>query len=394
MFNVSRPSGFKPFLGVSQEQARAAGPTPLIVNDCCEWEDDSGVVVTDAGVIEILSTIGGWGVWASEVIPALRTMDGEGKTILIRINSYGGDVFEGLAIANTIADLKARTVVEVIGVAASIASIIACAADVVRIRKSAQIMIHRPWSWTYGEAEELRAAADHLDLIETQLVDVYADRSNGKKSVQEFAAAVAKATWMSGTMAVEWGLADEIVSKAAVPATVDEETLDAAGIKNAPAELFASAEPEAAPVADGDAAPVEEAATDPTPVADATPVEEITPEAPAETGTENNSSPPATTSAGAGNLHTYDDLSEATIRAAFARAKAPAKADEAMAAGLTVEQAKAQAFDMLAAADTAAHVSNAIVGNEGTTAPKAKTPDEVMAEIRAQQVAAFAPKKR
>lgn len=389
MFNVSRPSGFKPFLGVTQEQARAASPTPLIVNDCCEWDDDSGVVVTDAGVIEVLSTIGGWGVWASEVIPALRAMDGEGKTIVIRINSYGGDVFEGLAIANTIADLKARTVVEVIGVAASIASIIACAADVVRIRKSAQMMIHRPWTWTYGEAEELRAAADHLDLIETQLVDVYADRSNGKKSVQEFAAAVAKATWMSGAMAVEWGLADEIVSKAAVPAQVDAETLDAAGIKNAPAELFASAEPDAALTAD--ATPEAE----PAPVVeDVAPVADASLETPAEPAVENNSAPPATTSADGGNLHTYDEPSIVAIRAAFARAKRPELADEAMATGLSVEQAKAKAFDLLAAADTAAHVSTAIVGNEGTATPKAKTPDEVLAEIRAQQVAAFTPKKR
>lgn len=396
---TNRPKGFKPFMGVTQEQARAAGPSPLLVNDCCEWDDDSGVVVTDAGVIEILSTIGGWGVWASEVIPALRAMDGEGKTIVIRINSYGGDVFEGLAIANTIADLKARTVVEVIGVAASIASIIACAADVVRIRKSAQMMIHRPWTWTYGEAEELRAAADHLDLIETQLVDVYADRSNGKKSVQEFAAAVAKATWMSGAMAVEWGLADEIVSKAAVPATVDEETLDAAGIKNTPADLFASAETETAtaPVADvapeTDPAPLAE---DAAPVVDPAPAADVAPDAvPAPNADAEKILNPSATPAGAGeNNPAYDDLSVAAIRQAFARAKRPDLADEAMATGLSVEQAKARAFDLLAAQDTAAHVSNAIVGNEGTASPKAKTPDEVMAEIRAQQLAAFAPKKR
>lgn len=387
MFNVSRPKNFKPFMGVTHEQARAAGPSPLLVNDCCEWDDDSGVVVTDAGVIEILSTIGGWGVWASEVIPALRAMDGEGKTIVIRINSYGGDVFEGLAIANTIADLKARTVVEVIGVAASIASIIACAADVVRIRKSAQMMIHRPWTWTYGEAEELRAAADHLDLIETQLVDVYADRSNGKKSVQEFAAAVAKATWMSGAMAVEWGLADEIVSKAAVPAQADEETLDAAGIKNAPAELFASAEPDAAPAANGETAPVEDATQDPTPVADATSVDEAAPETATETPAENISAPPATTSADGGNLHTYDDLSVAAIRQAFARAKRPDLADEAMATGLSVEQAKAKAFDLLAAQDAASQPSTAIVGTEGATPPKAMSAEQRMAEIRARQFA-------
>lgn len=398
MFDVLRPQGFKPFMGVTQEQARAKGPSPLVVNDCYECDDDSGVVSTEAGVIEILSTIGGWGVYASEVIPVLRSMDGEGKTILIRINSYGGDVFEGLAIANTIADLKARTVVEVIGVAASIASIIACAADTVRIRKSAEMMIHRPWSWTYGESDVLRAAADHLDLIEGQLVDVYADRANGKKSREEFAAAVAKTKWMTGTMAVEWGIADEVISKAAVAPVVDAETLDAAGIKNAPAALLASAEPEidAAPAADGEPTPVDTALVedaapevDPTTVADAAPADEPTPAPVAE----NISAPDATPTPAPVNNGAYDEPSIVAIRAAFARAKRPELADEAMATGLSVDQAKAKAFDLLAAADTAAHVSSAIVGNEGTTPPQAKSPEQLMAEIRARQFAEFNQKR-
>lgn len=124
---------------------------------------------------------GGWGVYACEVIPVLRAMDGEGKTILIRINSYGGDVFEGLAIANTIAALKAHTIVEVIGMAASIASIITIAADEVRIYKSAEFMIHRPWALVIGNADDMRDSAAHLDKIQGQLVEAYVDRSAGKK---------------------------------------------------------------------------------------------------------------------------------------------------------------------------------------------------------------------
>jgi len=385
MFNVSRPNGFKPFLGITQEQARAKGPSPLVVKNYYDDDNDSGVVSVEAGVIEILCDIGGWGVYASEVIPVLRAMDGKGKAILIRMNSYGGDVFEGLAIANTIADLDATTIVEVIGVSASISSIITCAADIVRIRKSAQMMIHRPWSWTWGESDVLRAAADHLDLIEGQLVDVYADRSNGKKSRDEFAAAVAKATWLSGTMAVEWGIADEVIAKDAVALVVDAETLDAAGIKNAPAALLASAEP----VAETETAPV---------VEETAPLAGAVVETPAETNpvpvAENISAPAATTSAGEGNFPAYDDLSVAAIRSAFARAKRPELADEAMATGLSVEQAKAKAFDLLAAADTAANVSTAIVGNEGSTAPKPASAEQRMSEIRAQQLAAFTPKKR
>ncbi|MDR5654873.1 head maturation protease, ClpP-related [Ruixingdingia sedimenti] len=406
MFNVSRPSGFKPFLGVTQEQARAKGPSPLVVKDCWDCDDDASVISTEGGVIEILSTIGGWGVYASEVIPVLRAMDGEGKTILVRINSYGGDVFEGLAIANTIADLKAKTIVEIIGVAASIASVIAVAADVVRIRKSAQMMIHRPWAWLWGEADELRKAAAHLDMIEGQLVETYVDRSNGKKSTEEFAAAVAAETWMTGAQAVEWGLADEVLSKAAAAVEpLDDETKDAAGIKNAPMALFASADaeqapaPDAQPEADSETAPNADAnqdaasADDPPPPPP--PAAAPTPDAAGETdAVEKNAEQDATPPQAPVNNGAYDDHAVAAIRSAFARAKRPELADEAMATGLTVDQAKAKAFDLIAAQDAATQPSTAIVGSEGTAAPKAKTPDEVMAEIRAQQLAAFAPKKR
>lgn len=376
MFNastdmVSRPKAARPFLGLTVEQARASRqPNFVVKNESSDYEYAPGSVKTADGTIEILDTIGGWGIYASEVIPVLRAMDGPGKTILIRMNSYGGDVFEGLAIANTVADLDAHTIVEVIGVSASISSVITIAADEVRIRKSAQFMIHRPWALAIGEAGEMRAVADHLDKIEGQLIEAYVDRSAGKKDKAAIAAAVAEATWLTGTEAVEWGFADAVLEKAKVEAKVDAAALEEAGIKNT------------APAAEEK---TEEAAV-PEDTTDTTTVEETAPAA--SQPAEETSSTPAPDAPQAA----LDEAAVASIRAAFARTKRPAAADEAIAGGLTVEQAKALAFDMLADEDAATTtVNTVIVGGEGTTAPAAKTADQVMAEIRARQFAEFQP---
>lgn len=378
---VSRPKGARPFRDMTMDAARAIRPANFVVkdfSDCGCDPDSDGVAETGAGVIEILDEIGGWGVYAAEVIPVLRLMDSKYKSIVIRINSYGGDVFEGLAIANTIADLKAETTVEVIGVAASIASIVAIAADKNRIRKNAQMMIHRPWALTWGESEDLRSVASHLDMIEGQLIDTYTDRSAGKKDRAAFAAAVAAGTWMTGENAVEWGLADEVISREATAVKIEAANLEAAGIKNAPANLIAET------VADAAVAAVEprvEPAPEPV-------IEESAPVA------EKIEDADANAPAAVANNAAYDDHQVAAIRAAFARTRRPGLADEAMAAGLSVEQAKAKAFDLLAEEDTASAIETAIVGTEGSEPPAAKTAEQVNAEIRARQFAEFQQKKR
>lgn len=375
MFNltndgVARPQGCRPFMNMTQEKARATRPANFSHSseqfnyDCCE---DGSVVAAD-GVIEILDTIGGWGVYSTEVIPVLRQMDGEGKIIVIRINSYGGDVFEGIAIANTIADLKARVIVEVIGVAASIASVIAIAADEVKIRKSAQMMIHKPWSITWGEADDLRASADHLDLIQVQLEELYTDRSNGKKSAQEINAAVNKGTWLSAKQSVEWGFADTVVEKDKVEAKVENAVLEEMGIKNIVDALKAEENSEA-PVSEE--APIEPAVEPTAPAADVEPApvqEEQKPVAPV-----------------------YDDAQKAAIFAAFNKTKNPSAAAKAMEDGLTVEQAKAQAFDMLAEEDEANSIKITNGGSMNTLPLETaeESIEQKMARIRANQIAEF-----
>jgi ATP-dependent Clp endopeptidase proteolytic subunit ClpP len=101
-------------------------------------------------------------------------------TLEIHINSGGGNVVEGLAIFNALQRAKdsGRTVrVYIDGLAASMASVLACAGDEILMAENALIMIHNPWDGCWGDAADLRAHADRLDLLRDQIVGIYAKRT-------------------------------------------------------------------------------------------------------------------------------------------------------------------------------------------------------------------------
>ena len=127
----------------------------------------------------------------------------------VRINSPGGSVFEGLAIYNTLLSHPAKVTVDIDGLAASIASIIAMAGDEVRMAKSAKMMIHNPWTIAIGDAAEMRKAADQLDGSRDSLLDIYAGRSS--KSRAELLAMMDDETWFGADAAKSAGLADTVI---------------------------------------------------------------------------------------------------------------------------------------------------------------------------------------
>ena len=98
-------------------------------------------------------------------------------SITLRINSPGGDVFEGLAIMNLIRSQGVPVTVMVDGLAASAASIIAMAGDRIVMADNALLMIHNAWSVAVGDAAEMRKTADLLDKVSGTLRDTYARRS-------------------------------------------------------------------------------------------------------------------------------------------------------------------------------------------------------------------------
>lgn len=168
---------------------------------------DTGEPVAE---IYIYDEIGGWGIWASDFVYALRQVTA--PSIRLRLNSPGGDVFEGVAVYNALVSHPAYVHVMVDGLAASIASVIAMAGDRVTMGRASQIMVHDPWAMVAGGATDLRAMADLLDKIGGQIAGVYADRSGGDAA--DWAARMAvnggDGTWMTEDEAVALGLADDV----------------------------------------------------------------------------------------------------------------------------------------------------------------------------------------
>lgn len=132
---------------------------------------------------------------------------GDVKKLTIRLNSPGGDVFQGWTIYNLLKQHKAEITVFVDGMAASIASIIALAGDKIIMGDGAQIMIHRAWTGAYGNAGDFEKIVDRLDSIDAQLVKTYAAKTG--KSQDEIKAMVDAETWFDADQAIEIGLADE-----------------------------------------------------------------------------------------------------------------------------------------------------------------------------------------
>lgn len=167
---------------------------------------------------------------------------GELREILVRINSPGGALFDGVTIYNALKAHRARIVVQVEGLAASAASVIAMAGDVIRMAAGTQLMIHSPWSLSIGDAADHRKTADTLDQCEQGMIDIYTKRSGlSREKVKEM---LDQETWFSAQSAIDHGFADELVST--------EESEDAAArvppdylknFRNVPHGVFAMPNP-------------------------------------------------------------------------------------------------------------------------------------------------------
>ena len=187
----------------------------------------------DRAEILIYEDIGGGpfgGATAKQVMADLKSA---GRVPLeVRINSGGGEVFEGMAIYNALKRHKARKVVHVDGIAASIASLVAMAGDEIRMAQGAMMMIHEPHGLVLGTAGDMRSQAGLLDTIRDQMVNIYDART--KAGPAPIAALMAAETWFTAAEAIEKGFADSMSTAPALAAHVD-----VTKFKNAPAELVA-----------------------------------------------------------------------------------------------------------------------------------------------------------
>lgn len=162
----------------------------------------------DDATISILDVIGrdffGDGVTAKRISAALRQIGN--RDVTVRINSPGGDFFEGLAIYNVLRDHPAHVTVKIVGLAASAASVIAMAGDRVEIGRSAFLMIHNVWVVSMGDKGHMREVADWLEPFDEAAIDIYHARTGIDE--QELAAMLDRETWIAGKQAVENAWAD------------------------------------------------------------------------------------------------------------------------------------------------------------------------------------------
>lgn len=166
----------------------------------------------------IYEDVGDWfgGVTAKDFYADLRALGDGVETLNVRINSMGGEVFEGLAIYRHLAEHSARKVVHVDGIAASIASIIAMAGNEIRVAEAGRVMIHDAAGMAWGTAATMRETADRLESITGSLTDIYVARTGAKRD--DVRAWMEAETWFTAAEAVAAGFATGIAENIRVAA--------------------------------------------------------------------------------------------------------------------------------------------------------------------------------
>lgn len=186
------------------------------------WYSMQALAAPNAAEISIYDEIGMWGVTAKQFISDLKAL-GDVKDITVSINSPGGSVFDGLTIYNALRASGANVTVKVMGIAASIASIIAMAGKKIIMPENSFMMIHNPLNVIYGNADDMREMADILDKVGSSLVATYVARTG--KSEEEVKALMDAETYMTAAEAKELGFADEVIPAVEAKASFEVDRL-------------------------------------------------------------------------------------------------------------------------------------------------------------------------
>lgn len=176
------------------------------------WNQGIRAASDSDNTISVLDVIGqdifGEGVTAKRIGAALRKIDAD--EVVVNINSPGGDVFEGLAIMNLLREDSRPVTVNVLGLAASAASIVAMAGNDIRMGDGSFMMIHNVWVLAIGDRNVLRDAADKLESFDDALAGLYSARAGNPK--EDMQSLMNDETFFSPDQAVEIGLADGMMA--------------------------------------------------------------------------------------------------------------------------------------------------------------------------------------
>lgn len=300
--------------------------------------------------IFVYGEIGAWGVTANQFVQDLRAMDDGVSPVIAAFNSIGGELFDGLAIHNALSRLGERCTGRIDALAASAAGVAVCGAHRVVIAANAMLMIHNPWTYAAGDAEDLRKVADALDQSLEAIIAAYKSKAPDIDEV-ELRRMVDAETWLTANEAVALGLADEVGDGLKVKACLGQGSV-LQRFQHAPAELLAQLDEEPE---------VDPPEPDPAPVLDAAKLALMVTQGCAAAGIHNLVD---------SLLATTKLESEAVVQAALTKAKAmhglcvaarlPELTAEFISAGLDEAAVRARLFDKLVGSGGGFEINNSL----------------------------------
>ncbi|WP_404482988.1 head maturation protease, ClpP-related [Pseudomonas sp. HT11] len=304
--------------------------------------------------IFVYGEIGAWGVTANQFLRDLRAMDDGVSPVIAAFNSIGGELFDGLAIHNALSRLGERCIGRIDALAASAAGVAVCGAHRVVIAANAMLMIHNPWTYAAGDADDLRKVADALDQSLEAIIAAYKSKAPDIDEA-ELRRMVDAETWLTANEAVALGLADEVGDGIKVKACLGQGSV-LQRFQHAPSELLAQLdeEPEIEP-------PELVDPPEPAPVLDAAKLALMVTQGCAAAGISNLVDP---------ILASTKLESEAIIQAALTKAKAlhglcvaarlPELTGEFITAGLDEAAVRARLFDKLVSSGGGFEINNSL----------------------------------
>lgn len=159
-------------------------------------------------ILQITGTIGWWYLDLAAVSGAMEEAEANYDRVIVEVHSPGGSVFDGWAIYNRLKRSTSYVVTKCVGIAASMGSVIMMSGKEIVMCESSIMMVHEPWTYTHGNAAELRKEAATLDKVTNVLSKAYLRKT--KMDATALATMLAEETWLTPEEALAKRFIDRI----------------------------------------------------------------------------------------------------------------------------------------------------------------------------------------